>query len=359
MQLEPLTRATLTALLEQQEPPAISIYTPTAPATERSQANKASFKGLLQTAGGRLESEGYPAEDLLAPAWKLYEDESFWESQSQGLALFISQKARRFFRLPIDVAPTAVVDVRFDITQLIPLCAQNTRYYILALKPDDVRLLQCMRYGPLRPRESLTAPISAEQPGLPDDGGRPDLSKKNMRRTQAYFQQIDAGLAVILDRDHAPLILAGDSELTSIYRNVNTYPHLLSQTVPNGSPATTPEELQFRAQDVVRPFFQGQLQAALDEFHKKQGVGLTASGLAAVSQAAEHGRIATLFLQTDTPGCACSENPEPELAPTDSAAVNKKLNLTAIQTLKAEGVLYCLDAEDFPTKKAPAAILRP
>lgn len=365
MQVEPLTRATLTALLEQQERPAISIYMPTAPETEGVQAGRTNFKKLLQATSERLESEGCPAEDLLAPAWRLYSDESFWKRQSQGLAVFISEQACRFFRLPIGVASAAVVDVRFDITPLIPLCAQNIRYYILALRPDDVRLLQCMRYGPLRPQKTAATIINSDQPGTSNGEsgsgkGRPTLSAKNARQTQGYFQQIDAGLALMLERDHAPLILAGDSELTTLYRSVNTYPHLLTQTVANGSPTTTPEQLQSRAQDVVKPFFQSQLKAALDEFHQKQEQGLTAAGLTSVLQAAKQGRIDTLFLQSGAPGDACNENSEVQAQVTGGdCSTNQKLNLAAIQTIKKEGVLYCLDAEDFPTDQTPAAILKP
>ena len=44
-----------------------------------------------------------------------------------------------------------------------------------------------------------------------------------------YFRQIDQGLHPVLRDERAPLVLAGVDYLHPIYRQANTYPHLLDQ----------------------------------------------------------------------------------------------------------------------------------
>jgi hypothetical protein len=50
-----------------------------------------------------------------------------------------------------------------------------------------------------------------------------------------YFQQVDRGLHDFLRTEHVPLVLASVAHLWPIYRQANTYPHLIEQGIP-GNP---------------------------------------------------------------------------------------------------------------------------
>src|SRR5438067_703693 len=55
--------------------------------------------------------------------------------------------------------------------------------------------------------------------------------------------------------EQAPLVLAADTVLQPIYREVNTYPHLLAEGIKGSPERLSAQELHGRAWDLVRPHF--------------------------------------------------------------------------------------------------------
>ena len=66
-------------------------------------------------------------------------------------------------------------------------------------------------------------------------GGVADDTKDNLLK---YFRLIDRGLHDLLRDERAPLVLAGVEYLFPIYREANTYPHLIEEGIP-GNPKGT------------------------------------------------------------------------------------------------------------------------
>src|SRR5690349_15862837 len=86
------SRNELDELVASESRPALSIYMPTHAAGREIRQDPICLRNLLFSAKGRLGALCRPAEidKLLAPAWRLLEDETFWRHQQEGLAIFLA-----------------------------------------------------------------------------------------------------------------------------------------------------------------------------------------------------------------------------------------------------------------------------
>jgi release factor family 7 len=144
-----LDRKGLKGLVEGRKGPHVSIFMPTHCKGPETKQDPIRLKNLLREAEQQLVGlEVRPAEarDWLTPAGALLDDADFWQHQSNGLALFITEEFFRYYRVPLSFEELVVVSNRFHLKPLLALFAEDGQYYILALSQDQVRLLECTRY---------------------------------------------------------------------------------------------------------------------------------------------------------------------------------------------------------------------
>src|ERR1039457_3937340 len=93
-----LTKTELTKLLIPQRGPCVSLFMPAH--RKASEQDPIRGKNLLRSAEEKLLAahlRGADARSLLAPARRLFEDDSFWKNQSDGLACFLAQDVARVY----------------------------------------------------------------------------------------------------------------------------------------------------------------------------------------------------------------------------------------------------------------------
>ena len=271
-----LTRDDLKTLYQEREGVCVSIYMPTNPSETETDQGRIQLKNLLAEAEKHLLAAGLrvpDAQKLLNPAQKFLWDKHFWRHQDEGLALFLSAGAFYYYRLPYLFEAQAVIAGRFHIKPLLPLLADDGQFFILALSQNQVRLLQGTRHS-IREVDiaeipaSLTETMMADGPeiqlqfhtksGASGNGRRMAIfhghgaadkqSRTNIRR---YFRQINNGLSDWLVNEHAPLLLAGVDHLLSLYKEVNSYPHLIEEVITGNPETLQAEELHQRGWAIV------------------------------------------------------------------------------------------------------------
>jgi hypothetical protein len=354
------------------------------------------LKNLLAQADEHLVAGGLRTPDvqqLLEPAQALLVDGLFWEYQSDGLAMFISSDTFRCYRLPFDFRELVVVADRFHLKPLLPLLAGDGRFYVLALSQSEIRLLQGTRYSvsPVnleRVPESLDQvlkwsdpekrlqfhtttrtpggervrpSVRTERPAIFHGHGvaSADDPKDYILR---YFHRVDEGLSDVLGGERAPLVLAGVDYLHPIYRDANTYPHLLDQGIEGSPEELSAKELHEQAWAVVQPLFLAQQEQAAALYTQLAGTGSerSADRVEHVAPAAYVGRVETLFValglqqwgtfDPQTNAVHLHQQPQP--------GDEDLLDFAAIHTLLNGGTVYAVDPHKVPGHKPLAALFR-
>jgi hypothetical protein len=356
----------LKTLMERQEGLCMSIFMPTHRKGTETQQNQIRYKNLLRKAEEQLiQSELRPQEvkEFLKPAHELLGDAPFWQNQSNGLAVFISPFSFNFFRLPVQFEELVIVADRFYIKPLIPVVSGDIEFYVIAISQKNVRLLKCSRY--------MANEVNIE--GIPNNLvealNLDDFEKRLQLHTGAentkakifqYFQQVDKGLHEYFRNKKAPLIFAGVDYLFPIYREANTYLHLVEKLIPGNPEGLSIEDLHNQAWSIVKSFFEKEKSDAIEQYKQCFGTGLASAAIKEIAQSSYNGRVGILFVPAGSQQWGTFNPDTNEVILEDKTILGNEdlLDFAAIHTLSSGGTVYAVDSNELPDNASIAAVFR-
>ncbi|MEW6378102.1 MAG: hypothetical protein AB1611_00695 [bacterium] len=386
--MELLNIDNLKMLLKEHQKPCISIFMPTHRRGKDVEQDPIRFKNLLHGTAKSAMDQGFRSsevKELIYPAERLLDDTNFWRHQNEGLAVFIAPQEFSCFRLPVQFEELAVVSHRFHIKPLIPLVSVNGHFFILAIGQKYPRLFHGSHYSLSEVEIKEVIPQSLEEALKFDEpekqtqfhtrtpevkGGRRAAvfhgqgvdtdevrHKKDILR---YFQMIDRGLHAMIAGEHSPLVIAGVEYLLPIYREANTYPHLIEEGIPANPEDMSEDELHDRAWKAVEPEFQKSQMEASSLYRQLAGSGRTSHDLQEIIEASYHDRIDILFVTSGLQkwGTFDPQSIKVIIHRERQPGDEDLLDLAAVQTLLHRGDVYILQPEQMPDHYPLAAVFR-
>jgi hypothetical protein len=361
-----------------------SLYLPTIQFGSETQQNPIRLKNLVQNAAAQLEKTAWSPPDIkqyLSPVRDLVENHEFWENQREGLALFLDPDDLFQYRLPIEFQETLAVSNRFHLKPLFPLVDQENDFFILAISLRNVRLYKGNNYH-VGEIDDIDLPKGIEE-ALGYDDPEKQLQHQTLSRTgsghpaihhghgddydqkeniQRYLQMVDHSVNRYFKDKRTPLVLAGVDYILSIYREVNSYDHLIEEGV-SGNPESLPsDQLHRKAWEAVKPIIQDNHSTALERYlylYSSEN-DKTANQVQEVLPAAYFGRIESLFVAIDQNqwGVFNPETNTTDLHQEMNPDNHDLLDLAAIYTYQNGGSVYAVKSEKIPGEAGLAAILR-
>lgn len=389
-----LSKEELRTLTTQTKEPCISIFVATCRAGPETRQNPIKLKNLLREAEETLTASGMRAPDaqtLLKPAQELLHDQLFWQYQSDGLAIFCTPSLFRSYRLPLHFEDQVIIAPRLHVKPLLPLFANNGRFYVLALSQNAIRLLECTRDSvqevelqevphsmaealqyddPEKEFQFFTGTPRANIPGDGASGGdRPaifygtgaaadDRKKDDLLR---YFHRVDKGLhEQLFHNEQAPLLLAGVEYLLPIYRQANSYNYILEAGITGNPDLLKAEELHAQAWHVIEPYFQQTQQQVAENVGQDRAQGLVSTDIANIVPAAYHGRVDYLFVATDQHqwGTFDPAAGTVHLEAAPQLTNEDLLDTATIHTFLNSGTIYAVTSTDMPEIAPLVAVFR-
>jgi len=381
--MDVLSRDDLDLLVQQPRSPCVSLYMPTHRSGAESQQDPIRLKNLIRRAEERLVGTGIrrpDASEVLRPARELIEEEAFWRHQSEGLALFLRTGWFRCYRLPLAFEELVVVSDRFHVSELLPLLTGDGRFFVLALSENEARLLSGTRSTvhlvnvpglPAGVKDALRyddpqRELGSHAAGRGGPGARAVVHGQGIgaevqkERLGRYLQAVDGALCQPLREQQAPLVLAGVEYVRAMYRDFNTYPHLLEAGISGSPDRASSEELHTRAWALVEPLFARDRDDAVAAYRGALGTGRATDSLEEILTAAEAGRVDVLFVPTGThvlsathgsAGVARADG-DHELGGPDL------IEQAVVRTMLNGGTVYAVPDDEMPNRAAVAALFR-
>jgi hypothetical protein len=362
------TRDQLGQLLAAREPSSVSIYVPTDPAS-RGDAERIELTNLAAEASRQLGEAGVDraaAEAIDEELADLVDDDEFWRYQARSLALFLTPTTSTTFRLPHTLAAIVEVSDRFHLKPLLRAVTFPHTAFVLALSQGGVRLIEIA--PDLEPAE---IPI----PELPSDvasavgkssirdrapSGRIQGSEGQKTRMRQYARQVDQALRPLLTGLDLPLILAAAEPIESIYRSVNTYPHLLPTSVA-GNPDTTPDtQLVEEARRLLDDLYAADLRRVQETYALRVSQRRATADIADVARAATVGLVDTMLVDIDevVSGYVDEETGAITVDDAGDAGNYGVVDEIARRVWLNGGTVLAVRREDIPGNASVAAILR-
>lgn len=363
----------------------VSIYLPTHEAGQEIQQDPIRLKNQLSVAEDRLIQSGLGAKEaqrILEPAAALLDEQSFWQHQSSGLALFITPEQLYYYRVPVAFETMTVVGDRFHVKPLLPLITNDGQFYILAASQNKVSLYQATRDS-VQSVDLGNTPLSKEVALRYDDpqaslqghsgssnqspqggsqivsgqGGGKDSENTDILR---FFHLVSDGVEKVLGGQSAPLIFMGVEFLFPLYRSANKYPHLMAEAVDFQPDQLSPTEVRDRALEVVAPHFSASRKAASERYGSLKASDQASSDLAVVLNAAENGQIDSLLIAKGVQRWGHFDATAREVSYHDEQISDSQdlLNIAAIKAFATDASVYLVDRADMPEGADIAATLR-
>ena len=296
----------------------ISVYVP----THRSGDNKEStitLKNLLVKIRSQLTNMGVKNNEInkvLGPAYRLLEDTFFWRHLSDSLAIFITGEMFIYHTLPLRTEEFAMVSDRFYLLPLLSIFNNDDRFFILVLSLKKNSLYEATQ------NEISQIVISDMVPESIEASAGRDVEQKSLQfRTQQaggnygqgmfhgkgegkddkkaeiikYLNDIDKGLAKILEDYSIPLIVASVNYIFSIFHSVSSYKNIFPENISGNYDKGDLMLIHEKACEILRPCFAKKRNLNKEKFVEL--TGKTTSKIDEVVKAADAGVIESLFVR--------------------------------------------------------------
>ena len=362
------SRDELISLASLRQPGIVSIYLPTTPISPDAQADRIALKNLASDAVSRLEAVPEVSaaavaeiEDELAD---LVDDDSFWENQAQGLAIVVTAEHLSIFRLPTPVVAQVHVSDRAFLKPLLSITSHPMVCYVLALAEGGVRLIEVPADLPPStvriPELPKSAADAAGKSSIGDRSHSGRLVGSEGKRTHIrhYARKVDAALRPTLAGDDVPLILAAVEPVRSIFRALNSYPHLVDTVIETNPDRATDQELAAAGREVLETVYADMLTELGTTFEARRAQGRGVTDVADAARAATAGAVDTLLIDRDHTLMGFVDEQGAVTFDDANPAAYGVIDEISRRVLLTGGRVLSVEAHHVPTGQPVAAILR-
>jgi hypothetical protein len=346
------------------------------------------LKNNLQSARKILLENGLQqrtVDNTLKEAFALVDDREFWNTQSEGLAVFISDSFFKVIKTPFKLKEKVYVNSTFYILPLLPMMSENEHFYLLLLSKKDANIYRGDAFG----MELL------DVEGLPN--GMDDVihfeekeSRQLMRRAgggagrdavngggsyhghgsgladepeyiSQYLKEVDQTLwTELLANEKAPLILAGTEGIIGQYRGISKYKNVVESMLSGNFDHEEKNAIYQKVKEIAAPVFEENTKKALKFYYENSTKELTSSILEDVIPASYYSQISDLFVVKDEhiwgtfdeASNALEIHEEPE--PGDTCLINRAV----VKTIQNGGSVHVMERDKMPADSKLAAFMR-
>jgi hypothetical protein len=383
------TLAEFKALAQIKGETCVSLYLPTSRLGKNAGTNRTAFKDIAREALSQLKEGGADKNkitvfeerfDRLAGTDHDVQDqdkirklqrakpdpiESFWHYQANGLAVLATAGMMRTFRLPNSPKPLAEVADRFHLTPLIRAMTSPHDIFVLALAEESVRLVHAFANFPPQRLQVQDLPANAAEATR-----RPSFHVRAPRRRlqnlegekvllHQYVRKVEHAVQGALAGQNAPLVLAGEEPLASMFRSVNTYPKLADEMIEGNPDQITDGELEDAAIPILDRLYSRELKAVIalyDELKPRRAT----TDVSYAAHAATAGAIEQLLVDLDAvvPGLVSDIDGSVTYSASDDAETYSVVDEVARRALYTGARVLGARQEEMPDRAPLTAILR-
>jgi release factor family 11 len=364
----------------------VSLYLPTSPLGTSAKFNRIAFKDLAKEALSQLKEAGIDKDkiavfeeqfDRLAGAEHDVDKirkrqrakpdpiESFWRYQANGLAVLTTSGTMRTFRLPNPPKPLAEVADRLHLTPLIRAMTSPHDIFVLALAEESVRLVHAFANFPPQRLQVPDLPKNAEEATR-----RPSFHVRAPRRRlqnlegekvllQQYVRKVEHAIYSVLAGRNAPLVLAAEEPLASMFRSLNTYTRLADEIIEGNPEERTDAELEDAAIPILDRLYSRELKAVIARYDELKPRHAT-TDVSYAAHAATAGAIDQLLVDLDAvvPGLVSDIDGSVTYSASDDAETYSVVDEVARRALYTGARVMGARKEELPDHAPLTAILR-
>lgn len=349
--------------------PSVTLVLPTTPVTKDTQADRTAFGNLAREAIEQVREMGTPKRQI----WPLEEqfddiaeDDEFWEFQARTLIILATPDFVRTFRVPNTLAKSVEVSDRFNLAPLARAVAFPHEALALVLGQNGARLVEVGNDAPVRdvrvkdmPSDAASVARSSTIRDRSPKGRFQGSEGKNLK-IRTYCRRIDETLRQTLAGRDIPLALIATEPTNSIYRSVNSYPHLLPDLTEGISEYSSDKEITEAVRKMLDAHYGRTVQEFAELYEARAGDRRATNRVTDAARAATFGGIELLAIDMDAdlPGTISDAEGRVEYAEAAGPGSYNVLSEIAARAFLTGAKVVAVRRDDIPERAPLAAMLR-
>ncbi len=358
--IENPTKQQLTDLLDRELGDCVSIMMRTHERGRESTQNPIRFKNLISTAMQRAKDKSETLFNRLKQLATLEHDFTFWQHQSAGFALFVSDGFERGFKLSFTPDEAVYVGEHFLLRPLAGACCSGGRTRTLALSWESARLFECdgheaheLASGSFpTTMEALVAARDAEEQlqfsshGAQGQGrqgatvmyhGHGEGEDKIEADRQQYLSRVGKLMDDAMTGTEQPLILMATKEVAGHFGASTSL--AIAQVIHVSPDGVDDEAIKSRIVEASRPLVKKSASEFSERLNTALANGSAGTDIHDIVLAAADGRVETLLLgdREPLPGCF---DPSARTVEVDGSAETDLVNVAVRESLRAGGNVF-------------------
>jgi hypothetical protein len=379
----------LTELLAFDEQPSLSLYMPTHRTFPERSQDPIRYKNLVRELQVQLEQQ-HPDLDntsLLEPFLALVDDQDFWNSNRDGIAVFGAPDYFKVIAVNQRLPECAFANSHPYLKPLLRLAQSTERYQALCLTRNEVWLyegssqqlekIELSQEVPRNQEEALGEDLtSGDQQGFPNGfsrssergdpmmhesagGGKQDEINLDRER---FFRAVDKAILEHHSQPSGlPMILVALPENQAVFRAVSHNSQLLGQGIDADPSRMSVEELRVHCSKLMDHSHSDRIVDSLNRYGVAVGQGRAVDNLAAIAKAAWESRVALLLVEAErqVPGELDPDKGKLIIDETGDAQATDVLDeLILVVTRQGGDVVVVPPEHVMPTDTGAAAVCR-
>jgi hypothetical protein len=167
-------------------------------------------------------------------------------------------------------------------------------------------------------------------------------------------------VAQALGGQDAKLVYAGDEAHFALYREANTYPHLVDEPLVGNAQRERLDSLLMRANTMMAPHLERVMDSSAAAWRDAPEALRAAGNVGAIITAARQGRVLSLFVAVRDHAWGRYDigTGAARINPTRMAGDTDLLDLAAVETLRTRGQVFAVERDRMPADVPAAALFR-
>jgi len=319
-------------------------------------------------------------EKIGKPIQELIDDSDFWRHQSDGLAIFSSPEYFKNYTLPVNFEAYHYISEEFYVKPLVPAMNGDGKFNILAIQLEDVKFYEASKYSimpvdideltPSRLEERVGFDYKEKALQFRSQGeggektqfhGHGGSERDEQVEIKQFFRAVDQGLKDHLNDEKLPLVVYCQDYLFPIYKDANTYNHLIDGVVPGNPNDSDMMGIHQKALKIAEPYLNKVRDEKISKYNELSKTENTSSAVSDIIAAVYQGKVDTLFIENRAEqwGSYNEDKMEVNFSEDQENGNISLLNLAAKKTIEMGGKVYLVEHQFMPEKKSKMnALLR-
>lgn len=338
----------------------VSVYMETHRSSPDNQQDRIRFKNLLQDVKKKLslKFQKNDVEKIVISLNELLEDENFWNSTYDGLAVFINSKDFLIYKLQTKVENMVYISETFYIKPLVKYYQELKYYYILQLNKKNFQLYKGNRFSLNHVKLDSLVVNDIDRFFKEEGFDREKDFKKGLDKFYEYIDDfVNENYTAKYDNF---LILSGNNQNQSIFRKISKNKNLLKKGIDINSGEIDINQMMKKFEEIIIPEYEEKIEKLINVYYEKFNKLKTTSNLLEIGRALYDNKLDTLIVDE---GCFVSgvieNNGTVKTESTDGEKIEKDLiNDLIILSFKFGAKIFVLEAKNMPKDIKYCAILR-